>query len=540
VIAGTAPAERVWHEVEAGVSRDPATGLNTAHEVCGRYAGEAGRLALVVRRADGSAQRWTYRDLDRAAARAAAVFARAGLRRGDRVAGVLSRQAESWITALAAWRSGLVYVPLFCGFGVDALALRLRASGARLVVADQRWRAGLDEALATLDDAPEVLTVARERGRADGTRDFWAELDAVGPDGPAVDTAASDLATLLFTSGTTGEPKACAMPHSAVLAVVPFARYSLAVGPRDLLFTSADPGWAYGLYSTGAAPMALGVPRVLYDGDFDPVAWWRMMREERVTCIAGAPSAYRRLLAPLERDGVLPDLAAAVAAGEPLDADTAQRWTAAGAPAIRDGYGLTEVGMVLCDLAGDRPPEPGTLGGPLPGFVVELVDDAGEPVEPGSSGRIAIRRPRYTLTTGYENRPEAWAARWHGDLFVTDDRAVVRADGRWQFLGREDDIIVTRGYNVGPVEVERIIGEHPAVAEVAVVAAPDGRGGTVVRAVLVAADPAAPREGVEQDVRDAVARRLGRHASPRIVDWVDALPRNEVGKLQRAKLRRAS
>ncbi|TWF77605.1 acetyl-CoA synthetase [Pseudonocardia hierapolitana] len=534
----TAVADRVWQQVEAGLSRDPGAGLNTAQEVCGRYASAAGRLALVVRHADGSAERWTYGELDRAAARAAAVFARAGLRRGDRVAGLLSRQAESWITAVAAWRSGLVYVPLFCGFGTDALAVRLRSSGARLVVADHRWRAGLDDALAALDPAPEVLTVTP--GRRSAERSFWAELDAVTADGPAVETAASDLATLLFTSGTTGEPKACAMPHSALLAVLPFARYGLGVGRRDLLFTSADPGWAYGLYSAGAAPMALGVPRVIYDGDFDPDAWWRLMREERVTCVAGAPSAYRRLLGPLAQQGVPAELRAAAAAGEPLDADTAQRWTAAGAPAIRDGYGLSEIGMVLCDLADGAAPLAGTLGGPLPGFAVTLVDASGAPVPEGTSGLVAIRRPRYTLTAGYENRPEAWTARWQDDLFVTDDRAVVRPDGRWQFLGREGDIIVTRGYNVGPVEVERVIGEHPAVAEVAVVAAPGTRGGTVVRAVLVAADPAVPRDEVEQAVRETVARRIGPHASPRVVDWTDALPRNEVGKLQRARLRSSS
>jgi acetyl-CoA synthetase len=538
--AGTAQAARVWERVEAALSKDPALGLNTAQEVCGRYASERGRLALIVRHADGSSERWTYRELDGLAARAAAVFARAGMRPGDRVAGLLSRQVESWIVALAAWRSGLVYVPLFCGFGSDALAFRLRSSGAGVVVVDHRWRAGLEAAMGGLDREPAVVTVAGERGRGlvRGDHSFWAELDRAA-EGPAVETAAADTATLLFTSGTTGEPKSCAMAHSALLSVIPFARYSLGVGPRDMLFTAADPGWAYGLYSTGAAPMALGVPRVVYSGDFDPAAWWRLLREEGVTCIAGAPSAYRRLLSPLGRGGAPADLKGAAAAGEPLDAGTAERWAAGGAPAIRDGYGLSEVGMVLCDLVDGPTPLPGTLGGPLPGFTVRLVDPAGEPVTDGESGLIAVERPRYQLSSGYENRPDAWAARWHGDLFVTEDRAVVRPDGRWQFLGREDDIIVASGYNISPVEVERVIGEHAGVAEVAAVAAPDGRGGTTVRAVVVRTDRSVPAGELEQAIRADVTRRIGRHASPRIVDYVDALPRNEVGKLQRARLRDA-
>lgn len=534
-------AAQVWEQIEAGLSRDPATGLNTAQEACGRYTGERGRLALVVRHADGSSERWTYRELDRAAARAAWLFAKAGLRPGDRVAGLLSRQVESWIVALAAWRSGLVYVPLFCGFGSDALAYRLRSSGARIVVVDHHWRAGLDAALGGLDTEPAVVTVAgeRDRGIIGGDRSFWAELDRATADGPQVETAASDLATLLFTSGTTGEPKACAMPHSALLSVLPFARYSLGVGPRDLLFTSADPGWAYGLYSTGAAPMALGVPRVLYSGQFDADAWWRLLRDEGVTCIAGAPSAYRKLLSPLARHGVPANLESAAAAGEPLDAALAESWIAGGAPAIRDGYGLSEVGMVLCDLLDGPPPLPGALGGPLPGFVVRLVDRTGEPVADGESGLIAIERPRHQLSSGYENRPDAWEARWNGDLFVTEDRAVVRPDGRWQFLGRQDDIIVASGYNISPIEVERVIGEHPSVAEVAAVAAPNGGGGTVVRAVIVRTDRSVPIAELERDLRTEVTRRVGAHASPRIVDYVEALPRNEVGKLQRALLREA-
>src|SRR5919108_5127287 len=310
---------RVWAEVESWLSTDPAEELNTAQEACGRHASQPGRLALLVRHADGSSERWTYRELDRAAAHAARVFADAGLRRGDRVAGLLTSQVECWIVALAAWRSGLVYVPLYSGFGSDALTLRLGESQTALVVADHRWRGGLDAALAAVDRDIDVVTVAGDRGRGlvRGDRSFWAELDRAAADGPAVATAASDAATLLFTSGTTGRPKSCLMPHSALLSVLPFARYSLGVGPHDLLFTTAGPGWAYGLYSTGAAPMALGVPRVLYSGDFDPAAWWRAMREEGVTSVAGAPSAYRRLLSLLARHGAPADLESAAAAGEP-------------------------------------------------------------------------------------------------------------------------------------------------------------------------------------------------------------------------------
>lgn len=532
--------DEVWHRVEAGLSANPADGLNTAQEVCGRYAADRGRLALVVRHPDGASQRWTYYELDRAAAKAARMFARAGLRPGDRVAGLLSRQVETWIVALAAWRSGLIYVPLFCGFGTDALVYRLRSSRARLVVVDHRWRDSLDDALSELDHGdPRVVTVsgARGTGLRAGDHSFWAEWERSAPDGPQAHTRAGDPATLLFTSGTTGDPKSCVMPHSALLSLVPFVEHSLGVSTRDLLFTTADPGWAYGLYTSGAVPMALGVPRVIYSGDFDPEAWWRVIGEEAVTCIAAAPSAYRRLLKPMRHHDAPAVLRHAAAAGEPLDADTAAHWTKAGAPAIRDGYGLSEVGMVLADPADGVEPEPGSLAGPVPGFDVFLVDHDGNPVAVGDSGLIAIRRPRYQLSSGYENRPEAWQARWRDDVFVTEDRACIRPDGRWRFLGREDDMIIASGYNVSPIEVERVLSEHPGVLEAAAVAAPGEHGGTVVRTVIVRGDQDISNPELERQLRADVTRRVGKHASPRVFDYVDALPRNEVGKLQRMLLR---
>ncbi|MDQ4119109.1 MAG: AMP-binding protein, partial [Actinomycetota bacterium] len=213
-------------------------------------------------------------------------------------------------------------------------------------------------------------------------------------------------------------------------------------------------------------------------------------------------------------------------------------WTEAGGPPIHDGYGLSEVGMVLGDL---RSPEtgtrPGTLACPIPGFGVLLVDDRGSPVADGEPGLIAVHRPRYQLSTGYENVPEQWTARWTGDLFVTEDLARREPDGRWSFVGRADDMIITSGFNVSPVEVEDVLLREPGVAEAAVVAARDPQRGTVVRAVVVRDAGAPPPDEHRDLLRAAVRDRVARYAAPRIVDFVDALPRTEVGKLRRAALR---
>lgn len=526
--------ETVWNNVERLLSRDPRQGLNTAWEACGRRANETGRLALVVRDADGSSTRWTYGELDRLAARCAGVHTAAGLRRGDRVAAVLTRQVESLVVALAAWRAGLVYVPLYGGFGSDAMAFRIAAAGARVIVTDSRYRATVEIARSHLDDDVHVVTVGEPWS---GDRSWWTEIDRAD-DGPAATTQAGDLATLMFTSGTSGTPKACTMPHAAVPALIPFVHHALGLDETSMLFTTADPGWSYGLYSTGVVPMALGIPRVIYTGDFDPGKWHDVIREERVTCVAAAPSAYRRLTGEFDRKGAPPSLVTTAAAGEPLAPAIAHAWRDTGAPPIQDGYGLSEVGMVLSDLR--RPntgTDPGSLAGPVPGFAVELLAEDNSPASPGEPGRIAVRAPRYQLSNGYENVPDQWTSRWTGELFVTEDLARIGDDGRWRFVGRADDMIITSGFNVSPVEVEDALLASPGVAEAAAVAAQDPDRGTVVRAVVVRSDDAPPADEHRDALRAAVKARIARFAVPRVIDFVDALPRTEVGKLRRASLR---
>jgi acetyl-CoA synthetase len=325
------------------------------------------------------------------------------------------------------------------------------------------------------------------------------------------------------------------------VSLIPFVQHCFALNRSDLLFSTSDPGWAYGLYTCGCVPMSLGIPRVIHSGDFDPAEWLRTIEAEQVTFIAAAPSAYRRVITIARRFGVPDSLRGATSAGEPLDADTVDGWREVTGTEIRDGYGLSEVGMVLANLdAADLPVVPGALSSVVPGFNVVLVEPDGAPVADGQEGIIAIRRPPFQLSQGYNNNAVAWDARWVDDLFLTDDLARRDDQGLWWFTGRADDIIVTSGYNVGPIEVESVLLDHPGVAEAAAVAAPDPARGSIVRAVVVRSPDAPPVETLTKQLQDAVSSRIGRHACPRVVDYADALPRTETGKLRRAELRRQS
>lgn len=529
-----------WDRIIATLDQSPRDVFNMAHECCDRWAVDRGRLAIVICHPDGRSDRITFFELSRDAARAARMLANTGLQRGDKIAAVLGRQIEAWIVALAAWRSGLVYVPLFAGFGGEAIAQRMRASDAAAVVVDAAHRDAVEDARGFLDRDVDVITVSDEKGRGlrRGDWSFWAELSRCSPDFPPVPTAANDPASIVFTSGTTSTPKGCVIPHSGFVALLPWFDATCDVDRSDVLFTTTDPGWSYGLLTTGATPMARGITRVMYTGQFDPSAWCAVMEQEQVTHIAAVPTAFRRLVDLARRQQLPSSLRGASSAGEALDEETARAWIDLTGTPIRDGYGQTELGMILGTPADDAV-IPGALRCPIPGWEVKLIDEDDNTITGPGIGMIAARRPPFQLTTGYANAPEVWQSRWFdGEWFRTGDIAQRDDDGRWRFMGRNDDVIVTAGYNVGPGEIEAVLQEHPAVSEAGVVAAPDpNRGGSAVRAVIVLAPGHAPSPELTAELQASVRRGIGRHAYPRIVDYVDALPRTETGKLRRAALR---
>ena len=537
----TAPrAERVWAKVTRSLSSDPAVSLNTAVEACERWANDRSKVAIILRNASGGREFWTYYELARESARVNEVFRRAGVKRGDRVAGMLTRQREAWLTSLAAWRGGYIYVPVFTGFGADAIADRIREARITAIVVDQRSRQVVDEALALLDRDIVVIAVAGPRGEGlfHGDWSYWSEVERTTSTHAAVPTSPDDPATLMFTSGTTSVPKGCLIPHSGFVSLIPFVRAVMALGKHDLLFSTSDPGWSYGLYTTGMVPMSLGFPRLIYTGDFSPGDWLKVMGEEDASFVAGAPSAFRRLALQAAREGMARTIRGATCAGEPLDAATVDAWQAMGSGPLLDGYGLTELGMVLANLS-DPPSHvvPGALAGAVPGFEVDLHDADGRSAGEGDTGQIVVRRPVFQLSSTYDNAPATWKARWQGDWFLTGDLGRRDEKGYWWYLGRDDDVIVSSGYNIGPVEVESVLLEHPGVAEAAVVAHPDAERGSVVRAVVVRAAQAPPDDVLTKQLQESVRARVGRHAYPRRFDFAESLPRTATGKVRRADLR---
>ncbi|MDJ0419880.1 acyl-CoA synthetase [Rhodococcus opacus] len=538
-----ATPKQVWEAAENRLAKHPSLGLNTAYEACDRWADDPGRLAIIVRHSpDTPSQRWAYTDLARASSRLATALAAKGIRRGDRVAALLPQGIEAYIAALAIWRMGAIVVPLYPGFGVDGIAQRIGAAEPMAVIVDRSSAATLDSALSCSSALDPVIIEVAEPGTEAAAPDkiphalsFWDLIDTSSADTPLVNTAAHETATLLYTSGTTGIPKGCLLPHSYLLTMQPFVRHSFALGNSDLFTSTSSPGWVNGLYSAGMCVTAEGRPRVIYTGRFDAQSWLDILRQENVSYLSSAPSAMRQLIPLSEQQGLPPSLRAAASAGEHLGAALAGAWADLCPEPLQETYGTTEIGLVMATPAFDQSPHAlGALPAPVPGFEIALMDDHGDVQE--NEGIIAVRNIGYVGCTGYSNAPEQWAKRWRGDWYLTGDMAIRDDTGQLWFKGRDDDLIVTSGYNVGPTEVEAAITLHPQVRDVAVVAAPDPDRGSVVRAVIVA-ETNSDQSQLAAEVKELVRTRLGRHVYPRIIDFVAELPRNQAGKVQRNILR---
>lgn len=495
------------------------------------------RRALLWRRLDGSTVEISGAELRHRAGELAAVLADLGVGRGERVAGMLGRRPESFALPLAVWRLGAVYVPLFSGFGPDAAQVRLADCEAGTLVVDA-------------DNAPTAAAVAARLPRlrvlglgAGGAEGVEASIEELAPRAGAppepVATEATETATIMYTSGTSGAPKGCMIPHYGTVTLWPNVEHALGTGPGETLFATADAGWSYGLYTTGLAPLSRGVTRVLYEGGFDPAAWWGVVRELEVDHFAGAPTGFRQLAAagPEAIGPPPPRLRAATSCGEPLAAEIGAWFERQLGFTIHDSYGLTELGILVADLRGPgrEGPRDGSMGTVLPGFEIDLLDDDLRPVPEGEPGRLAARDYGLLLSRGYWNRMPEWNARLHEGWWLTED--IARREGeRYWYVGRADDVIVTAGYNVGPTDVEAILLEHPAVADAACVGEPDERKGQAIAAHVVLGAERDPDELLEE-LRRSVGERLGWHAAPRVLHVAARLPRTESGKVRRRELR---
>jgi len=428
--------------------------------------------------------------------------------------------AVAWLAVLAAG-----------GIAVTTMPLLRRLELAKIVE-----RAAVDHALCDVRLLEELAACREATGRPAhiltwGDGGLERRMAAVADDFRPVDTAADDPAIVAFTSGTTGQPKGCVHFHRDLLAVCDtYARHVLAPTPEDR-FTGTPPlGFTYGLGGMLLFPLAFGAASVMAEA-LPPERLPAFLETSGATVLFTAPTAYRAMLRDMTR---VPDwrLRLCVSAGETLPAATFEAWRARTGLTIVDGIGSTEMLHIFISA----PPEearPGVTGRPVPGYVAEVVDDDFRPCPPGVPGRLVVKGPTGCRYLDDPRQREYVRRGWN----VTGDTYVRDAEGRFAYVARSDDIIVSAGYNIAGPEVEAALLTHPAVAECGVVGAPDPDRGQVVAAYVVLAPGHAPSEDLVRALQDHVKRTIAPYKYPRRIRFLEALPRTQTGKLQRFRLR---
>ncbi len=515
---------------------DVNAGLNACVECCDRHTG-GHRVALRCIAVDDTLTEYTFEQLRDLSAKAANVFAAAGVGPGDVVAGLLPRTVELVATVLGAWRLGAVYQPLFTAFGPKAIEHRLHTSNARLVVTNSANRAKLDD----IPGHPPVATVVADGAALPaGDIDFRAALAQAPADFAPVLRKGDDLFMMMSTSGTTGLPKGVPVPLRALAAFSAYMRFAVGLREGDVFWNIADPGWAYGLYYAICGPLLLGQATTLYEGGFTAESTWRVIQRLGITSLAGSPTAFRLLMAagPQLAAPINGQLRVISSAGEPLNPEII-RWCAEHLAApIHDHYGQTELGMCVNNHHGlAHPVRQGSAGLAMPGFRVAVLDAEGRELGPNQPGELSIDVARSPLMwfTGYLGKEPVDA----NGYYRTGDNVELEPDGSVSFIGRADDVITSSGYRIGPFDVESALIEHPAVLEAAVIGVPDPERTEIVKAFITLKPGFPPTDALREELQQHVRARLSSHAYPRAIDFVDELPKTPSGKLQRFLLRRA-
>jgi acetyl-CoA synthetase len=523
-----------------------APDANAAELLCDRHPADA--VAFTVVEADLSATDLTYGELRRESARFAAALADLGVGPGDAVATLMGKSRELVVALLGIWRRGAVQVPLFTAFAAPAIALRLTASGAAVVVVDADQQAKLEPGPDLPDDAVRHVVVVGG-APAEGQSSFAGLLAAHAPDdadGTPVAVGGNGPLVLLFTSGTTGTPKGVPVPVRALASFHAYLEFGLDVSAEDVFWNAADPGWAYGLYYAVLGPLAAGIRSLLLHAGFSAPLTWQVIEHFGVTNFAAAPTVYRALRADSAPVPAGVRLRRASSAGEPLTPEVitwAEREL--GLP-VRDHYGQTELGMVIVNGWGDAvrgPVRAGSMGRPLPGWSAAVLDDASPTVlPPGQLGRVAMRVADSPMMwfPGYLDAEERTAERFADDgaWYVTGDAGSCDEDGYFYFSSRDDDVIIMAGYRIGPFDVESVLVTHPRVVETAVIGAPDPLRGEVLEAFVVLRPGEPGDDALVAELQQLVKDTFAAHAYPRAVHFVPELPKTPSGKIQRYVLRR--
>jgi acetyl-CoA synthetase len=506
---------------------------NIGIDCCDRWAAhDASRLAIQHIHGDGRVDDITYGWLRDTSNKLANVLRAQGVRRGDRVAIFLPQAPEVAAAHFAIYKLAAVALPIAILFGPDALAYRLQNSGAKALITNAQGLAKLEQ---VRDQAPDLKCVIATGENLD------ALLSKASSDFTPEDTTPDDPAMMIYTSGTTGQPKGALHGHRVLLGHLPGAELPHYPFPSkgDRFWTPADWAWAGGLLDVLLPSLHHGIPVVARRFDkFDPDEAFALMASANIRNTFIPPTALRMMRAvPSPRGRFDIRLRSMGSGGESLGVEALDWGREAFGITINEFYGQTECNLVLgsCEALGAL--KPGAIGKAVPGHNVAVIDGEGRPVKPGTLGQIAVKRPDPVMFLEYWGKPDATRAKFVGDWMVTGDQGIADENGYISFVGRDDDVITSAGFRIGPGEIEDCLIRHDAVALAAVVGKPDPVRTEIVKAFIVLKPGHRASDRLAADIQGFVKTRLSAHEYPREVAFIEQMPMTTTGKVIRRLLR---
>ena len=519
--------------------------FNFAYDVLDVWAEEAPeKTAMVWCNDAGDEKIFTFKDFKRLSDKAANFFKKCGIRKGDIVMLILKRRWQYWVCTLALQKLGAISIPATAQLTKKDIIYRNNAASIKMIVSVAEPEI-VSFVEASMEESPTVVCKALVGGNREGWFDFDAELDAASDhwERPCGKDAAGgyDIMLMYFTSGTTGMPKIVVHDFYHPLGHIVTAHYWQQLGEEGLHLTVSDSGWAKCGWGKIYGQWICGVALFVYDMDkFVPDRLLKMMEKYRITSFCAPPTIYRFLLHEGLSGYDLSSIKKACTAGEPLNPEVFSQFKKATGLDIIEGFGQSET-TVLCANFEWITPKPGSMGKPSPLYDIDIVDENGRSCPVGTEGNIVIRNLDKGLPPGlfkgYFRDEEATRRVWSNGVYNTGDVAWRDEDGYFWFVGRSDDVIKCSGYRIGPFEVESALIEHPSVLECAITAVPDKIRGQIVKATVVLKKGWTGSDALVKELQEHVKKVTAPYKYPRIIEFVDELPKTIGGKIKRAEIR---
>ena len=518
--------------------------FNFAYDVVDEYARtEPDKRAMVYKDIKGNIEEYSFGELSRLSNKAANALKKRGIKRGDAVMLILKRRKEFWISVLALHKIGAVGIPTSHMVSDSDISYRINNADIKAIIcADDEYITDCVTASVNALERKDIIRYVTE-GEIEGYIDFNADIENESGEFERENNHTSDPMLMYFTSGTTGDPKAVVHDFSYPLSHIPTARDWQGVVEDGLHFSVADTGWGKTAWGKIYGQWLCGCAIMVYDYDqFYANEILSILEECKVTSFCAPPTIYKYILREEPEKYDLSKLMHVVTAGEPMPVETVREFKERTGMQVRSGFGQTETALLIGVLKGDEQIGD-TIGKAAPMYNLCITDDEGNELKPGEVGEIALKPESDNavpvgLFCGYHGDDKLYEEVWKYGVYHTKDKAYMDENGYFYFVSRTDDVIKSSGYRIGPAEVENVIMEHPAVFECAVTGYPSKTRGNIVKATIVLHDEYQPTGKLKVEIQDFVKSRTAMYKFPRMIEFVDELPKTISGKIQREMIRR--